>query len=413
MNEVKRINLNRSQFVIAQDAYKDLETYLNDVKKHSESDEVINEIEARMAELLIENRGLVNDKVVLKDDIEFLKSQLGRPVDFDDEVVEKPASGRKSDSNRKLMRNPEGQIIGGVASGLGTYFETDPLWFRLIFIALVLASGFGIILYIAMWILIPQARTESDKLEMQGLPVTVENIKDRIESLDIQDKTTQASRAFSKVASLIIKVAVGLLAYSLLTFSVALLLTIFTAASYLYFSNLKLNGVDIFPLTLVEKFGFGFIVLALLLFFAGLIMVSLRIIHKKRFLSASSANWLGVLTVFSFCLGVAMVGSSAPKLEDRYRSSYSSESRTLKPFNTINVSGRLNLKGYGYAYNQRSDSSFTNVKILTHKNIDISKIRTIVDENGVLTVDTTAVDTSEDNCPEICTIPFPIIEVVN
>lgn len=415
MNEVKRINLNRSQFVIAHDAYKHLQVYLEAVKKHAESEEVVNEIEARMAELLIENRGIANEKVVLKEDIEYLKNQLGQPVDFesDEPVGDRYNSRSKTNESRKLMRDPEGQIIGGVASGLGVYFETDPLWFRLLFIALAFGSGFGVMLYVAMWILLPQAITESDRLKMHGIPVTVDNIKERIESLNINDKTTQASKKFTKAASSIVSLVVNFFAYILLVVSLLSLFGVFTAASYIYFANLKLNGVDIFPLTLIEKFGFGFTILSVLLFFAGIVMVSLRIIRKKRAMSERKANWFGVIMAFSFCLGLSMIGSTAPKLEARYRSTYSVESRTLKPFNSIIVSGKLEVSDNSKINNHVLDTWYRNVKLTTHKNIDISKIKTVVNESGVLSVDTTAVDTSEDSCPEICTIPIPIIEVLN
>jgi hypothetical protein len=108
-----------------------------------------------------------------------------------------------------------------------------------------------------------------------------------------------------------------------------------------------------------------------------------------------------------------MIGSTAPKLEARYRSTYSVESRTLKPFNSIIVSGKLEVSDNSKINNHVLDTWYSNVKLTTHKNIDISKIKTVVNESGVLSVDTTAVDTSEDSCPEICTIPIPIIEVLN
>jgi phage shock protein PspC (stress-responsive transcriptional regulator) len=67
-----------------------------------------------------------------------------------------------------------------VASGLGAYFDIDPLWIRLAFVALIFLKGVGIIIYAVLWIVVPRARTTTEKLQMQGKPVTLSTIKESV-----------------------------------------------------------------------------------------------------------------------------------------------------------------------------------------------------------------------------------------
>ena len=81
---------------------------------------------------------------------------------------------------KKMFRNPDGKVLGGVASGVGAYFGIDIVIVRLIFVVLALFGGSGLILYVILWIILPEARTITDKMEMQGEPVTLRNIETNI-----------------------------------------------------------------------------------------------------------------------------------------------------------------------------------------------------------------------------------------
>lgn len=81
---------------------------------------------------------------------------------------------------KKLFRNPDNKVLGGVASGMAAYFGTDALVFRLLFVLTIFMGGAGFIIYVVFWIITPEARTISDKIQMQGEPVTLYTIEDNV-----------------------------------------------------------------------------------------------------------------------------------------------------------------------------------------------------------------------------------------
>lgn len=82
--------------------------------------------------------------------------------------------------NRKLFRDKERKVIGGVSGGLAAYFGIDVVVIRVLFVVLAIFGGFGLIAYIVLWIATPEAVTITDKMEMQGEPVTLSNIESNL-----------------------------------------------------------------------------------------------------------------------------------------------------------------------------------------------------------------------------------------
>jgi phage shock protein PspC (stress-responsive transcriptional regulator) len=83
-------------------------------------------------------------------------------------------------SVKKMFRNPGDKVIGGVASGIAAFFGTDALVIRLLFVVFTFFFGSGILLYIILWIVLPQANTITEKMKMQGEPVTLSNIESTV-----------------------------------------------------------------------------------------------------------------------------------------------------------------------------------------------------------------------------------------
>jgi phage shock protein PspC (stress-responsive transcriptional regulator) len=81
---------------------------------------------------------------------------------------------------KKMFRDPEKKILGGVSGGVASYLNIDVLAVRILFILLAIAGGFGIFLYIILWVVLPEARTLTDRMQMQGEPVTLSNIESTI-----------------------------------------------------------------------------------------------------------------------------------------------------------------------------------------------------------------------------------------
>ena len=189
MNKIFNINLGGYPFVIDDDAYKKLNEYLDTIQKHfrkSEGcDEIVGDIEARIAELF--NEHAKGQPIVSMRDVEGVIQIMGTPQEFGAEDIDleedKKESKRRSGSStgKRLYRDTDDKVIGGVCSGLAAYFGvSDPLIFRLIFAVLFL-SGVGIMAYVLVWIIVPSAKTSADKLSMKGEPINVNNIAKQVE----------------------------------------------------------------------------------------------------------------------------------------------------------------------------------------------------------------------------------------
>jgi len=170
MDKTININLGGTLFQIDEEAYRILRDYLQaiDLKFRNipGGNETIEDIESRIAEIFLSQR--TNAGVVTRENIETMISIIGKPEDFDQGESEESARGLIQGQRKKMFRNPDDAIIGGVCGGIGTYLDTDPVWFRILFTVVALMGGIGIFVYLALWIALPSAVTESDKKEMYG-----------------------------------------------------------------------------------------------------------------------------------------------------------------------------------------------------------------------------------------------------
>ena len=188
MNKTVNINLAGIFFHIDEDAYLKLQRYLEAIKRSFTDSqgrsEIIADIEARIAELFSER--VQNDKQVIRiSEVDEVISIMGQPEDYlvDDEIFEdepQTAYRSKSTTSRKLFRDTDNSYVGGVSSGLAHYFGIDAVWIRLAWILLIFGAGTGILLYILLWVLVPEAKTTAEKLMMTGEPVNISNIEKKI-----------------------------------------------------------------------------------------------------------------------------------------------------------------------------------------------------------------------------------------
>lgn len=247
MNKVVQINLSGIVFTIDDDAYDVLKTYLEKVKSNASSldgvDEMMQDIESRMAEVLHERLGS-NRKVVSRADVDAVITLMGKPEEFFGEpqpdskiqpentirnfrrsqhdkvlsgvcggagayfgidpmvfrilfligffvygtgvllyiilwiaVPESTSSQVEQPFSRKLFRDPEASVLGGVCAGIGAYLGIDKVWIRLLFLISFFFFGSGLFIYIVLWIVLPKAKTSTDRLRMKGEPVDLQNIE--------------------------------------------------------------------------------------------------------------------------------------------------------------------------------------------------------------------------------------------
>lgn len=206
MNKTININLGGLFFHIDEMAFQKLKRYLDTIR-HSLSDdpkgcdEIIADIELRISELL---SAKIKDprQVIGENDIDEVIVIMGQPEDyvFEDESVNdsQKYSGQYQSYNsynqKKLFRDGDDKFLGGVAAGVGHYFGIEPIWIRLIWLLLAFA-GFGFLLYIILWILVPVAKTTAEKLQMEGEAVNISTIERKIRD-EFQDVSQRAKKGF-------------------------------------------------------------------------------------------------------------------------------------------------------------------------------------------------------------------------
>jgi len=186
MKKTVNINLAGTFFHIDEDAFAKLQRYLDAIKRSlsdpNGSDEILRDIEARIAELFSEKMESTSQVISIKE-LDEVIAVMGQPEDYmvDDEIFEDtpPGAGKsKRSSYRQLFRDIDNKFIGGVSAGLGHYLGIDAVWVRLLWILLtIFSSGTFILVYILFWIIVPAAETTSDKLKMTGEPVNISNIE--------------------------------------------------------------------------------------------------------------------------------------------------------------------------------------------------------------------------------------------
>ena len=183
MKKTYNINLNGQAFCIDEDAYAKLQVYIDTLEKYylAEEDgkEIMADIESRIAELLREFLQRNHKEVVSLPEIDKVIEIMGTPEVIIDEDTQESSTPRQ-EIKRKLYRNADHRVVGGVASGLATYFGIDSAWIRVAFIVLSLFYGVTILVYLILWIAIPKAITARQKLEMKGKNATVSNIEKNI-----------------------------------------------------------------------------------------------------------------------------------------------------------------------------------------------------------------------------------------
>lgn len=220
MNKTVSINLGGFFFHIDEDAYQKLSRYFEAVKRSLSPEgreEIMKDIESRVAEIFQDK--LKNEKTVIGlSEVEEVISIMGQPEDY--KIDEEPNYKENSKNyynipqSKKLYRDKDNAILGGVLSGFGHYVGVDPLWLRLLMVVLIFGFGTGILVYLILWILIPAAETTAQKLEMRGEPITISNIEKKVKegfdeisgkinNLDHQKIAAGAKTGADKVASAI------------------------------------------------------------------------------------------------------------------------------------------------------------------------------------------------------------------
>jgi len=201
MNKTISIHLQGTPFQIEEGAYEVLRNYLDRLQKilHSQkgSEEIIQDVELRMAELF--TKQLQTSKLVIEQPmVEEVLAILGNPEVFGDEEMNQEHeafSQKEAPIERRLFRDEDKAILGGVLAGFANYLNWDVTFIRAIYVLLIIFGGFGFPLYIVLWIITPKAKTSFEKLQMKGKPVNLESMKSEIE--DAAERIQKKSKAWT------------------------------------------------------------------------------------------------------------------------------------------------------------------------------------------------------------------------
>lgn len=209
MNKTININIGGTFFHIDEEAFDELQHYLVILKKSFHetqgSDEIISDIEHRIAELFSERLTDLR-QVINRKDVDQVIEIMGRPEEFSEEqdenpeftekeetyassskstkYSEEPDSGKKSKKrhyDKELFRDPEEGLIGGVLAGFGHYIGFDKTWVRIIWLLLTfITGGTFLLIYLILWAIVPQPKSTADRLKMKGERINVSNIEKAI-----------------------------------------------------------------------------------------------------------------------------------------------------------------------------------------------------------------------------------------
>lgn len=300
MNKTININIGGLSFHIDDTAFQKLERYLKAIENSISSqgkEEIMKDIEMRIAEIFTENMPS-NQHVVSLEVVDIMIGIMGQPEDYKLEDEPGQSTTKTTFRNKKLYRDIDKNILGGVAAGLGHFFNIDALWIRLLLVLIVIA-GFGspILVYILLWVLVPKAMTTSEKIEMRGEAVNLTTIEKKVmEDLnnpvqaDTSSQRNNASQNFSNFLQAFFNVIAKVIGIFITVFSLIMLLGVFIAfiASLFGLTSILNNPAsdfvelvmyDSIPVWVISVL--GFLAFGIPLFFLSLLGLKLMIPNMK------------------------------------------------------------------------------------------------------------------------------------
>lgn len=325
MNKTVTINIAGFVYHIDEDAYFRLDSYLNAVRgsiQEEGEDEIISDIEARIAELFSE-RIDQQSGVIRMSLVDEIINIMGKPEDYI--ISEEQTSNQQNYSSvkqpKKIYRDGQKRIFGGVSSGLGHYFGVDPVWIRIIFILLVFLYGTSFLIYFILWIIIPKANTTTEILEMQGEPVNISNIEKRFKDGIPFNYNENAS-----TAATVIRKVVG---YTLIAFSsISILGSFFAPIAFNAQKKFVFNNIITYD---EAQIGIPFWALNLSLFlmcclpFIILLLAGFKILKPKIKHIGLVSIVLGLIwfiAIFIFSYSMMNANIEKDKIRDLFEESY-------------------------------------------------------------------------------------------
>jgi len=335
MNEITRIHIAKVAYDIEVTAKKQLEKYIKSLEAYTRDAEVLSDIEIRITELLLE-RGVKPNGVIASDDVTSIREQLGEPYEFADEDGDIAVGAVVEQDGQKFYRSVDDAVLGGVLSGIALYFKVNPLWTRLIFILLtVISFGTALLVYILLWIVVPPARTATEKLRQTGRPVTLDSIRELNQSEE-PGSANQIAPAVKRAFSVTLGVFSLLSAVGVVILILFGVFGVFVVDANQLGNQFGLGGTDS-SVTATAWVVYSIIILGLLLLAALLSLIAYAFfaqkLTKRMIISGVIVVVLG-LTSFAATLGI--VATQAWRVSSEAQSLVKESKVTLpKEFATV------------------------------------------------------------------------------
>lgn len=414
MRKTVSITISGQLFHIEEQAYRKLDEYLESIRYHfstyEDRDEIVSDIEGRVAEHFAEKL-TKSRNVVSEADVDDLIAHLGTVKDFEAFASDAPAHDAPPPAGehvyrhppKRLYRDPDDQMIAGVASGIANYFGIDPTIVRLLFAASLLFGGAGFVIYVILWIVMPEAKTTSEKMEMRGQPLTLrrieETIRENIPAARERIKPGAFTRAvrfpftllrqclrfigtmlaavvpvIGRMVGFFIAAGSGIALFFLVF--VTIMLTSGAWEQYMDVPLRSIAGNSTYYLLLLSGFVTS-LVPAVFVMFVGASLLLLRNVFRFPVVISLLALW-----VMGLMLGAVIVGREGPELArrvDQFVESYdvsATRSIEIDSFRSIHASGN---------YDVRVRAGTGDAIVVTGSQVAVEQIRTEV-QDGVLTI---------------------------
>lgn len=339
MNEIKKCSLSGIGFTFENEAYNRLNSYLQSLQRaynnNADKDEILADIEARIAELILSAQSDTQNVVCLPL-IENIIAQLGSAEDISGEETSTPSEEPRIP--RRLYRDLENAKLGGVCAGLARYFNADAVWVRLAMflpIALLVLGNLPymgwmsivgqnlvllvIIAYLTMWFAVPAAKSARQKLEAEGEHISAQKIASRQGATDEERAKSSVANlvgALGKAAVIVLKLLVGLMLFPMVIFAFMLVALMFATLSGLCLNDIALSFGNFDTLAqAVGEFGIGLMIWA----FLFLLIPTIYIIYLfvSLLLSKQPRWWVLVLALLLWIfniVGLAVLGINYAEL---------------------------------------------------------------------------------------------------
>ncbi len=338
MNEIKKYSISGISFAFDEEAYNALKRYLDSLedayRTSSDGREIIADIEARIAELILSAQDA--QRVVQLPLVQNIIRQLGSAQD-----ISESDSSSQTDSDldpdpdsrisRRLYRSMEGAKLGGVCIGLGKYFNINPLWIRLgmflPFLIFIMVNSLQvvalsnllmnlqfilIVCYVILWFSLPTARSARQKLEMEGRPITARSVAEVTATANDADSKAkpiiaEAVSLFGRIIIIFLKIVAGLFVIGMVTVAIGLFLSLFTSSLLI-------------PFTPLDNLPQGFVILSILILLTPLVLLiyilfCLIISHKISLRASLILFLLWILEIITLMI-VTLTSPQNPFLQD-------------------------------------------------------------------------------------------------